>query len=93
MTDTREAILGEIENLLGRFLTADSETDAQVMVTGYVFKVVGRTFGDDDEVRRLHGWACPEEQEAHMTLGLAAGLARDTESWYDSVVVYEDDED
>lgn len=93
MTETREQLLGQIETLLGKFLTADSETDSQVMVTGYVFKVVGRTFESDGEVRRIHGWAAPEEQDVNLTLGLANGLGRDVESWYDSFVLYDDEDE
>lgn len=91
MAETREQILGQIETLLGKFLTTDAETDTQVMVTGYVFKVIGRTF--DTDVHRMHGWGAPDEQDANLTLGLAAGLSRDVEAWYDSVVLYDEDDD
>ena len=86
MTDTRDSILGEIETLIGRYLVAETpHANASVMVTGFVFKASARTFRDGEH-HKLTGWAASEDQDTHLTLGLAMGLGIDAQEWYADVM-------
>jgi hypothetical protein len=93
---TKADVLSEMEALMSEYLTAESDRTGKVMVTGFVFQIAGRHFHDNDEVTRLHGWGCPEDQDTYQTLGLALGLAENAKSWYRDVMGYgevdEDDE-
>lgn len=57
-----------------------------------MFKVKGRAWGENGDVSRIHVWAAPEEQDTDMTLGIATGLLRDVEIWYDAVNGYDEDD-
>ena len=84
MTETRAAILAEIETLLARYMTHGSEWEnTHTMVTGFVFKVAGRVFDDDGETHRLQSWAALQDADSFATLGLAVALHGDVAAWYD----------